>query len=333
FIAQISEILKKPENLRTKADKAFVSKNPDIVKTSETNARRLKANKERVLEIEDESALLDTKCLQLAELIKSSKHVVVYTGAGISTAASIPDYRGPNGVWTMLRKGQELSPQDLSDAEPTLTHMSLTTLYRVGKVKHIVSQNVDGLHIRSGFPRHALSELHGNMYIECCYSCAPHKEFIRLFDVTERTGVHRHTTQRHCRACSGNLTDTIVHFGEKGKLKSPYRWKEAVRAAKKTDLILCLGSSLKVLKKYACLWCMDKKPQLRPKLVIVNLQWTPKDDLATIKINGKCDYVISKVMDLLHYDIPMYKREADPIFTLYTPLRAYELKTMSKKVL
>ncbi|XP_059152829.1 uncharacterized protein LOC131938715 [Physella acuta] len=332
-IKKVSAILKKPEHERTKAEKALVSKNPDAVKTFEKNARRLKANKERILEIEDEPDLLLAKCVQLAELIQSSKYVVVYTGAGISTAASIPDYRGPNGVWTLLKKGQEVSAQDLSDAEPTLTHMSLATLFRVGKVKHIVSQNCDGLHMRSGFPRHALSELHGNMFIECCYSCAPHKEYVRLFDVTERTGVHRHSTSRRCRTCGGHLTDTIVHFGEKGKLKSPYRWKEAVRAAKKADLILCLGSSLKVLKKYSCLWSMDKKPQYRPKLVIVNLQWTPKDEVATLKINGKCDSVMLQVMDFLGFNIPVYDRESDPIFHLCTPLRAHELKSTTKKIL
>ncbi|KAK0055999.1 NAD-dependent protein deacetylase sir-2.1 [Biomphalaria pfeifferi] len=332
-LKKISEILKKPEKLRTTADKVFVSKNPEIVKTSEKNARQLKAKKERMLEIEDEPGLFNLKCVQLAELIKSSKYIVVYTGAGISTAASIPDYRGPNGVWTLLKKGQDMCPQDLSDAEPTLTHMSLTGLYKYGKVKHVVSQNCDGLHLRSGFPRSALSEVHGNMYIECCYSCVPHKEYIRLFDVTERTSMHRHATARACHVCGGNLKDTIVHFGEKGKLTSPYRWKEAIRAAKKTDLIICLGSSLKVLKKYSALWSMDKKPMYRPKLVIVNLQWTPKDDVATLKINGKCDNVMSKVMEILSYKIPVYIREQDPIFIHHTPLLVTELQTTSKKIL
>ncbi|BFZ17200.1 hypothetical protein BsWGS_20239 [Bradybaena similaris] len=332
-IKMVSEILKKPEQERTTQDKILVNKNPELVKVSQQNARRLQNRKERVLEVEDEPQVLLKKCDKLAGLIKSSKNVIVYTGAGISTAASIPDYRGPNGVWTLLKKGQELSPQDLSDAEPTFTHMSLTKLYSVKKVKHIVSQNCDGLHLRSGFPRQAISEVHGNMYIECCYSCVPNKEFVRLFDVTERTGFHRHTTSRHCRCCGGNLKDTIVHFGEKGKLKSPYRWKEAVRAAKRADLILCLGSSLKVLRKYSCLWCMDKKRQNRPKLVIVNLQWTPKDDVATLKINGKCDTVMMNVMALLNYKVPEYKREQDPIFRLYTPLRVPELKSTTRKIL
>ncbi|GFR74331.1 NAD-dependent deacetylase sirtuin-7 [Elysia marginata] len=332
-VRKVSEVLRKPEHERSCADKALVTKHPEIVKTSQRNAKRLKENKDRQLEIEDEPAVLSDKCERLADLIKSSEHVIVYTGAGISTAASIPDYRGPNGVWTLLKKGQGLSPQDLSDAEPTYTHMCLTKLFRVKKVKHVVSQNCDGLHIRSGFPRYSLSELHGNMYIEMCYNCAPHREYVRLFDVTERTSVRRHTTSRRCRACGVNLTDTIVHFGEKGKIKSPYRWKEAVRAARKADLILCLGTSLKVLKKYQCLWCMDKKPHLRPKLAIVNLQWTPKDDVATLKINGRCDSVMRMVMKLLDEEVPEYQRELDPIFRICTPLRAIEMKTTSKKIL
>ncbi|XP_005091058.1 uncharacterized protein LOC101863234 [Aplysia californica] len=332
-LKKVSEILKKPEHERTAADAEIVKGNPDIVKKSQSNAKRLQANKDRLLETEDEPEVLTSKCEQLAELIKSSGRIVVYTGAGISTAASIPDYRGPNGVWTLLKKGHELSPQDLSDAEPTSTHMSITKLFRMGKVKHVVSQNCDGLHIRSGYPRYALSEVHGNMYVEICYNCAPHKEYIRLFDVTERTGVRRHSTGRKCRTCNFALVDTIVHFGEKGKIRSPYRWKEAVRAAKNADLILCLGSSLKVLRRYACLWCMDMKPQNRPRLVIVNLQWTPKDDVATLKINGRCDEVMMKVMDLLEYPVLEYQRDQDPIYKLYTPLRAIELKTTSKKIL
>jgi len=82
--------------------------------------------------------------------------------------------------------------------------------------------------------------------VQICHTCKPHREYIRLFDVTENTGVRRHFTGRHCQKCGGKLKDTIVHFGEKGGMKSPYRWKEAVRAANKCDLILCLGTSLKV---------------------------------------------------------------------------------------
>ncbi|OWF52522.1 NAD-dependent protein deacetylase sirtuin-7 [Mizuhopecten yessoensis] len=199
--------------------------------------------KQRTLEINDPEEVLQKKCEQLADAIKESEKIVIYTGAGISTAASIPDYRGPNGVWTMLLKGQQPIAQDLSDAEPTATHMCITKLESEGHVSHVVSQNCDGLHLRSGFPRKKLSEVHGNMYIELCNSCKPPREYIRLFDVTEKTGVRRHATDRNCHSCKKPVRDTIVHFGEKGGVKSPYRWKEASKAAENCDLILCLGTS------------------------------------------------------------------------------------------
>ncbi|PKU28109.1 hypothetical protein llap_21587 [Limosa lapponica baueri] len=106
-----------------------------------------------------------------------------------------------------------------------------------------------------------------------CTSCTPNREYVRVFDVTERTALHRHHTGRMCHKCGAQLRDTIVHFGEKGTLRQPLNWEAATEAASKADVILCLGSSLKVLKKYPRLWCMSKPPTRRPKLYIVNLQF------------------------------------------------------------
>lgn len=81
---------------------------------------------------------------------------------------------------------------------------------------------------------------------QVCTSCSPVREYVRLFDVTERTSLHRHGTGRRCSTCGGELRDTIVHFGERGTLEQPLNWKGAAEAARMADVILCLGSSLKV---------------------------------------------------------------------------------------
>ncbi|KAM8772679.1 NAD-dependent protein deacetylase sirtuin-7 [Acanthopagrus schlegelii] len=329
----VRRVLKKPEAERSADEAAVLLLHKETVE--ELCKRQVRRNvlKRKQDEVFDDAEELKSKVRQLAVAVKQAKHLVVYTGAGISTAASIPDYRGPNGVWTQLQKGRTVSSSDLSKAEPTLTHMCIRMLHKEDLVKHVVSQNCDGLHLRSDLPRQALSELHGNMFIEVCTSCSPVREYVRLFDVTERTSLHRHGTGRSCSHCGGELRDTIVHFGERGTLEQPLNWKGAAEAAKMADVILCLGSSLKVLKKYACLWAMNRPASKRPKLYIVNLQWTPKDDLAVLKIHGKCDDVMRLLMDELNIQIPAYDRAKDPIFSLATPLQPEEVNSCTREVI
>ncbi|EJW82860.1 hypothetical protein WUBG_06231 [Wuchereria bancrofti] len=109
---------------------------------------------DRLREVEEADDVVAEKCKILADLLKKSKCTVVYTGAGISTAASIPDYRGPNGVWTLAEKGiVSLKCANPVESGPTASHMVLKEMCRSGLVRHILSQNCDGLHLRSGLPQ------------------------------------------------------------------------------------------------------------------------------------------------------------------------------------
>ncbi|CAG9092786.1 unnamed protein product [Plutella xylostella] len=287
-------------------------------------ARRARAAA-RLAEVEDPPRVLRDKCRRLARAIRNAKHLVVYTGAGISTAADIPDYRGPRGVWTRLRAGQPAPRAHVAGARPTLTHRALAALVARGTLKFVVSQNCDGLHLRAGTPRRALAELHGNMFLELCAACR--RVYVRAFDTTERTARHAHGTRRLCHACARELTDSIVHFGERGRAAWPLNWAGALRHAAAADVILCLGSSLKVLRRYRPLWSMERPAAQRPRLYIVNLQWTPKDAVAALKINARCDAVMAAVARRLRLRVPGYSARRDPLLAHATPLAPPERHT------
>ncbi|CAG7820425.1 unnamed protein product [Allacma fusca] len=330
MIKSLVVLLKKPQDSLSKDEKEKIRQNPKLAREAKLRLQKRLTAIDRLREFEDPEDELNEKCLQLANMISNARYVVVYTGAGISTSACIPDYRGPNGIWTLLQKGQSLDSQNqvvLTTADPTPTHMSIYELYKQGIVKHIVSQNCDGLHLRSGIPKKALSEVHGNMYVEVCTKC--NREYVRSFDVTQNTRRREHRTGRNCYHCGLQLKDTVVHFGEKGSLRWPLNWAGAQYHANRADFILCIGSSLKVLRRYPILWSMDKPANKRPALCIVNLQWTPKDQFAQLKIHGKCDEVMTKVMEKLEIQIPNYQRHKDAIFKLATSLHASELQSKS----
>lgn len=164
--------------------------------------------------------------------------------------------------------------------------MAIEELCRRKIIAHVVSQNCDGLHLRSGIPQTNLSEIHGNMYVEVCTNC--NRLYYRLADVTEKTSRFHHKTGRKCHDCiepNNNLIDTIVLYGERSKLNWPMNWQAATKVARKADLIICLGSSLKTLRRYEALW---PKKAVRTfaqdtKLVIINLQYTSK---GTVNVEG-----------------------------------------------
>lgn len=332
---ELARILSKESSNRSQDELKLLENWSYLIPSAQTlikNRLARQALKQRAIEQEESLDSIEDKASTLANLIKESKFTVIYTGAGISTSASIPDYRGPNGLWTQIRKTGTFSitkAHDLTTAEPTFTHMAIRELCKRRLVNHVVSQNCDGLHLRSGLPQSHLSEIHGNMYIEVCPTCE--KQYFRQADITTKTSRFKHKTGRKCHKCkdpNNNLIDTIVLFGERSRTKWPMNWERASRAAKKADLIICIGSSLKTLRRYECLWPKRAAGVARkgtePKLVIINLQYTSKDKKAVLKINGKCDHVMQLVMHRLSIDVPIYDWPTDPLHRLATPFTPEE---------
>uniref|UniRef100_A0A2K6U2Q3 protein acetyllysine N-acetyltransferase n=1 Tax=Saimiri boliviensis boliviensis TaxID=39432 RepID=A0A2K6U2Q3_SAIBB len=226
-------------------------------------------------EIFDPPEELERKVWELARLVWQSSNVVFHTGAGISTASGIPDFRGPHGVWTMEERG--LAPKfdtTFESARPTQTHMALVQLERVGLLRFLVSQNVDGLHVRSGFPRDKLAELHGNMFVEECAKCKT--QYVR---------------------------DTVVgSMGLKatGRLCTVAKAR-GLRACRNADLSITLGTSLQI-RPSGNLPLATKRRGGR--LVIVNLQPTKHDRHADLRIHGYVDEVMTRLMKHLGLEIP-----------------------------
>lgn len=332
---------------------------------------------------------LESKITKLIPLMNKANHIVVLTGAGISTKAGIPDFRGPNGIWTKEnqdakkrkleakqnqqrgRRGQQpkmnknaiigggangnrkklkcegdassaggkndatanspagetcdtqqststsdpdqfaTSPLQnkvkteataslsgsskafsFSDAKPTLTHRAITKLTHLSKIKYTITQNVDGLHMRSGIPRDNHCFLHGCIFTEKCEDCG--EEYFRDYDIG---GVSFQKTGRFCEkklknndgTCGGCLRDTVLDWEDDLPQKD---WVRAQEECMQSDLVLALGTSLRIEPA-------GSLPTLADKFVIVNKQVTPYDnhEQAVLKIRADVDYVFERIMD------------------------------------
>jgi len=239
----------------------------------------------------------------LAEMIKNSQRLVVITGAGISTNAGIRDFRGPQGIWTLESKGIPIETTaenmiEFETAKPTITHMALVALCLQPPfhLKYLISQNVDNLHLKSGFPRDKLAELHGNLFMEKCRKCK--LEYLRDRDVG---GMGLKGTGRKCLRCNRELIDTVLDWED---ALPASEFKESNNQCKQADVVLCLATSLRIEP-------VGNMPFLSPrgnrKVIICNLQDTPKDKKADLVIHGKVDEVMGLLMDKLGIPIPKFE--------------------------
>ena len=226
------------------------------------------------------------KIKKIAELLKKSKHCIVFTGAGISTSADIPDFRGPKGVWTKEEKKEKLEyGTDIVETHPTFCHYVLTELARRNYIKFLITTNMDGLHWRSGFPLHMYEELHGSAYTEHCMYC--HRHYQRNKEVIR--GSPDHLTDNYCDFCHKQLMDTIVNFND--TYRNPLEPSVVYFEANEADLVITLGTSCFVqpAATYPEKVVLSEIANARKKmgkegnLVLVNLQATPLDEFCTVR--------------------------------------------------
>jgi NAD-dependent deacetylase len=245
---------------------------------------------------------------QVANLIRQSQKVIVFTGAGVSTESGIPDFRSPGGVW------HKYNPEDfyyqkfisseesrekywqmsreffepLKNAQPNAAHRAVVELEKMGKLDCVITQNVDNLHQRAGSSPEKVIELHGTAVSVSCLSCR--KKYSRE---EIQSWLLRGVRVPKCDGCNGILKPDTVSFGQS---MPPKETEESFRRARQCDLLIVIGSSL-VVQPAASVPLEAKENGA--KLVIINRDPTYHDSYADVVIHASAGEVMSKIMDSL----------------------------------
>lgn len=213
-----------------------------------------------------------------------AKHLVVFTGAGISTESGLPDFRGPDGLWARRDKG--LPPPravDWSGVEPNKNHYAIVDLQNMGKLGFLISQNVDNLHLKSGIKPDLIAELHGNIFKLRCIYC--------------ETKWDHFPDMKNCPNCEGRLVSSVVNFGDPmpGKEVEDSDWH-----SRRCDLFVVVGSSLVV---YPAADMPKVALKSGARLVIINQGETPFDRVCHLRfmesLAGVLPEAIARLKELL----------------------------------
>lgn len=223
------------------------------------------------------------------DLVVDAGRIVAMTGAGISTDSGIPDFRGPNGVWTKNPGAERMSTlrdyvasKEVRErswrtrlnhpgwqAQPNTGHRALVTLEEEGRLDAIVTQNIDGLHQKAGSDPARVIELHGTMFHTACLSCADRRD---MREALERVAAGE--TDPECLACGGILKSATISFGQS---LDPEVLDRAKRAAQSCELMLVAGSSLTV---HPAAGLVGLAASAGSSIVICNASETPYDAFA-----------------------------------------------------
>jgi NAD-dependent deacetylase len=236
-------------------------------------------------------------------LLAHASRIVALTGAGISTESGIPDFRGPQGVWTKDPKAERMSNIHyyMSDpdvrklswqsrlnspawqAQPNAGHRALVALERAGKLRAVVTQNIDGLHQQAG--NAAVIEVHGTMRDVMCMSCGWRGPMQPVLD-----RVRKGEADPPCEQCGGILKSATISFGQP---LVPHVIERAMRVTQQSDLLLAVGSSLQV---YPAAGLVPLAKDAGAKVVILNAEPTPFDDLADVVLRDPIGEVLPSLL-------------------------------------
>ena len=241
----------------------------------------------------------------VVDMIVDSKKVVVFTGAGFSTESSVPDFRGPQGVWSKFDPSELNLPnflrseeirekywqvhklfwETVKPAKPNAGHYAVTELHNIGKLDCVITQNTDGLHQKSGTPDEKVLELHGTMHWVDCLDCR--ERYPR--DYAHEKMLAGEKVPR-CGKCNGILKPATVAYGQ----SMPEReTRESEVRSGNCDLFLAAGSSL-VVYPAAQMPIIAKRSGAR--LVIMNIGETPHDQLADVVIGEKTGETLAEIL-------------------------------------
>jgi NAD-dependent deacetylase len=237
----------------------------------------------------------------VAGWLRTAGRVVALTGAGISTESGIPDFRGPQGVWTRDPKAEALSDirfyvadpalrrrawqgrlnHPARVAEPNAGHRALVELERLGRLSLLITQNIDGLHLAAGSSAERTIEIHGTIRDSVCLGCGARGPMHATLD-----RVRAGDPDPSCLACGGILKSATVSFGQSLNAQDLARAEQAAAAS---DLFLAIGTSLTV---YPVAWLPERAIARGGRLVIINAEPTPLDDRAHAVLRGQSGEIL-----------------------------------------
>ena len=255
---------------------------------------------------------MEERLTQIAQWIVSSKKVVVFSGAGLSTESGIPDFRSPGGIWDRYdpedltfqnflaseasrEKYWEMATEfyrPIKMARPNQAHLAIAELERLGKLDCVITQNIDGLHHKAGNSEERVIELHGTAIFVSCLNCG---ERYDRDEIQER--VLRGQKTPRCDDCGGILKRATVSFGQ----PMPQReTQEAYHRSSACDLFIVVGSSL-VVQPAASMPLVAKRNGAR--LAIINRDPTPYDDIADAVVHGQAASAMASILEYVKKEV------------------------------